>query len=226
MKKPIFYTELAYLLGILFLALGASLMTRADFGLSMVIAPAYLLHLKISGILPFFSFGMAEYTLQAILLLAMIIILRKFKITYLFSFATAVLYGFALDAFLMITTFIPYNLLPVRIILFVIGLIATSLGVSLIFHTYISPEVYELFVKELSEKFKIDLYKVKTAYDCASCAIAIIMSFAFFGLWQFEGVKFGTIICALINGFLIGKISLLLEKIWDFKDKFSLRKYF
>ena len=62
MKKTVFYTEAAYLLGIVLLAFGTSLMELADFGMSMIVAPAYLLHLKLSQILPFFSFGMAEYT--------------------------------------------------------------------------------------------------------------------------------------------------------------------
>ena len=69
MKKKIFYTEYAYVIGIVLLALSTALTVLADFGVSMVIAPAYLLHLKVSEYLPFFSFGMAEYTLQAVLLL-------------------------------------------------------------------------------------------------------------------------------------------------------------
>ena len=62
MKKSVFYTELSYVFGMLILALGFAMMTYADFGLSMVVAPAYLLHLKVSQYLPFFSFGTAEYT--------------------------------------------------------------------------------------------------------------------------------------------------------------------
>ena len=86
MKKKIFYTELSYIIGLCSLALSAALMEKADFGVSMVVAPAYLLHLKISQFLPFFSFGMAEYTLQAVLLLLMVLVLRKFKVSYLFAF--------------------------------------------------------------------------------------------------------------------------------------------
>ena len=39
-------TELAYVLGLVILAFGTALMERANFGMSMVVAPAYLLHLK------------------------------------------------------------------------------------------------------------------------------------------------------------------------------------
>ena len=79
MKKPIFYTELAYIFGLLILAVSTALTERADFGVSMVIAPAYLLHLKVSQFLPFFTFGMAEYTFQALLLVVAMLVLRKAK---------------------------------------------------------------------------------------------------------------------------------------------------
>ena len=71
MKK--FYSEICYVLGILLLGLGSSMMTKADFGLSMVVAPAYILHLKMSEFWSFFSFGMAEYVFQAFLLVLVIV---------------------------------------------------------------------------------------------------------------------------------------------------------
>lgn len=43
MKKK-FSTELAYVLGIVLVAWGVVLMEKADFGVSMVVAPAYLLY--------------------------------------------------------------------------------------------------------------------------------------------------------------------------------------
>ena len=85
MKKRVFYTELSYILGIVILAIGTVFMEHANLGMSMVVAPAYLVYLKMSQIFPFFTFGMAEYTLQAVILILMIVILRRFKITYFFS---------------------------------------------------------------------------------------------------------------------------------------------
>ena len=73
MKRK-FYTEAAYGIGILALALGTALMERADFGMSMVVAPAYLIYLKVSSYLDWFSFGMAEYCFQAFLIIVLSII--------------------------------------------------------------------------------------------------------------------------------------------------------
>jgi len=78
-EKKTFYCEVAYIIGIIILAFGTALMEKADFGMSMIVAPAYLLHLKISPHLPFFSFGVAEYVFQAFLLVLLSLVLRKVK---------------------------------------------------------------------------------------------------------------------------------------------------
>lgn len=221
-----FYTEAAYFIGLAALAFGTALMEAANFGVSMVVAPAYLFYLKLSPIFPFFTFGMAEYTLQAVLLVLLGLVMKRFKVSYLFSFVTAVIYGLMLDGFMLLTAMCPASTMALRIAFYILGMIFCAIGVSLLFHTYIAPEAYELFVKELSAKSGRDIHKVKTAYDCISCAVGILLSFLFFGLWRFEGVKLGTIFCALINGRLIGLCSAFFEKHFAFEDGLPLREKF
>ncbi len=225
-EKKTFYTELAYLLGLVLLALGTALMEKADFGLSMVVAPAYLVHLKVSQSLEWFTFGMAEYCLQAALLLAMSLVFRRFKPMYLFSFCTALLYGFILDVWIGLVEYLPNNGLAAQFVFYFIGLFLCAVGVSLLFHTYIAPEAYELLVKEITAQLHGNIAVIKTIYDCCSCSVAVILSFAFFGLWHLEGVKAGTILCALVNGWLIGKFGARFEKNFHFRDAFRLRKFF
>ena len=225
-RKKVFSNELAYILALLTLAFGTALMEAANFGVSMVVAPAYLLHLKISQYLPFFSFGMAEYSLQAVLLIVTVVIMRRFKLSYLFSFVTAVLYGFTLDAWMWLVGMISSEAIIVRILFYLVGMLFCSIGVSLFFHTYIAPEAYELFVKEVSARMGINIHKFKTGYDCVSCFLSILLSFAFFGLWHFEGVKLGTVFCALVNGWIIGQCTKFFNKHWRFEDKLPLRHLF
>lgn len=59
-----------------------------------------------------------------------------------------------------------------------------------------------------------------------SVVLGIALSFSFFGFGVFEGVKLGTIICAVVNGFLIGPFSKMLEHFFEFKNKFKLKKHF
>ncbi|MBR6084887.1 MAG: hypothetical protein IKP61_04660 [Spirochaetales bacterium] len=224
--KRTFYSELAYVFGIIFVAFGVAFMEMVDFGVSMVVAPAYILHLKLSETWSFFTFGMAEYTLQAVLLIVMMLVLRKFKLSYLFSFVTAVIYGFVLDLCMSAVSGIPHETMMARILYYALGMVLCAIGISLFFHTYIAPEVYELFVKEVSAKFNVEIHRFKTGYDICSCLVGVILSFCFFGLWVFRGVRWGTIVCALINGSIIGLCSKFFDRFFIFKDGLNLRKYF
>ncbi len=225
MKKR-FFTEAAYFIGIIVLAIGTAFMERADFGMSMIVAPAYILHLKISEYFKFFSFGMAEYVVQAILIIMLLLIQRKGKLSYLFSFVTAVFYGFILDGAVFMISMIPYDAFAFRVGYYAAGMLMCATGVSLLFNTYISPEAYELFVKEISAKLNISISRVKTVYDCSSCVAAVIMSFAFFGFGRFEGISWGTFICAVLNGWLIGRAASVFKHFFEFRDGLPFRKYF
>lgn len=224
--KKIFYAELAYVVGILTLALGTALMERADFGMSMVVAPAYILHLKISPFFPAFTFGMAEYCLQTVLILGLCLTLRRFKKGYIFSFVTAVVYGLVLDGIMALTSAIPADLFASRVALFILGMLGCSVGVAFLFHSYFAPEAYELVVKEVAEKYGFGISKTKTVYDLVSLSASVVLSFCFFGFLHFEGVKLGTLITALANGWMIGRISAWLDAKFSFRDRWNLRKYF
>lgn len=226
MKKRTLYAEAAYLLGIVILALGTALMEKAAFGMSMVVSPAYILHVKISEFLPFFTFGMAEYTFQAFLLVILCIVKRKFRMIFLFSFVTAVIYGFTLDGVMLLCSGLPADGIVWRILWYILGMVICSMGVALLFHTYIAPEAYELFVKVIAVDHGWEISRVKTVYDCVSCAVSVILSFVFFGFGTFVGVNWGTVVCALINGSIIGACTALLKKCFTFADALPWRKYF
>ena len=226
MKKKTFYSELCYVFALIIIAFGSAFAEKANFGMSMVVAPAYILHLKISQFLPWFSFGVAEYFFQGLLVLITVIVMRKFKVTYLFSFVTAIIYGTFLDLAMSIISGFPEDTLLLRIVWYIIGALLCSFAVSLFFHTYLSPEAYELIVKELSSKFNWNINKVKTSYDCTSAGLSIVLSFVFFGFGVFRGIGVGTVISALMNGFLISRFSKLLERSFKFKNALKIDKFF
>ena len=226
MKKIRFYTETAYILGLVLLAIGTAMMEKADFGVSMVVAPAYLVYLKLNPVLPFFTFGMAEYLLQLVLLVALAIFQRKLRLCHLFSFITAFIYGLLLDGAMALTGLIVSDSMALRFFFYLAGMVVCAAGVSMLFNTYITPEAYELVVKELSASLHCPTHKVKTAYDLCSCAAAVLLSFLFFGFGVFEGVKLGTVFCALVNGSMIGLFSRLWSCRLDFSDAMKLRPLF
>ena len=75
-------SEATYVAAIILLSFAVAILSAADFGISMIVAPAYLLSLK-TGVL---TFGQAEYVIQAGLVVVLCVILRKFRFVYLFSF--------------------------------------------------------------------------------------------------------------------------------------------
>ncbi|MBQ5739700.1 MAG: hypothetical protein IIV78_04745, partial [Oscillospiraceae bacterium] len=131
-----------------------------------------------------------------------------------------------LDAMMWLVAFLPHEGFLLRTVFYFLGMALGAVGVSFIFKTYIAPEVYELFVKEVALKLQKPIPKVKTVYDCCSCALGIAFSFAFFGFGVFEGVKLGTVLCALINGRMIGFVTAWLDKTYVFTDTYPLKKYF
>ena len=198
--------EAAYLLGIPLLALGVLFMVKADFGVSMVVAPAYLVHLRF----PVLTFGMAEYLIQALLLLSLAVIRRGFSKAWLFSFITALYYALVLDGLSFLIIPQPAGLLAWRIAYFLLGTLIASLGIALLFRTDIPLLVYELFVKEMAGVLGLAVHRFKFLYDMSSLTLAAFLTFLFFG--EIRGIGWGTLAAALGNGWIIGGLGSLLDR--------------
>ena len=238
MKKKLgFYTEIAFFLGLAILAFGTSMtkygggMTIFGIpmgGMSMVVAPVFIIA---DGFKELFNltipdgllYGITECLFQAIILALTMIVMRKAKLCYLLSFAAAVIYsGILTLSNVLIFEKIPVTL-PAQIVIYILGVIFCCAGIALLLYGYFPPEAYEMFVKEISAKFKKPISIVKIFYDCGSLVLSLILCLVF---WSFGNIGVGTIVCAFLNGILIGLFQKLYSKIFNFKDKFKLRKYF
>ena len=182
MKKPTRCGEASFLLGVIVLGFGTALMQLSRFGMSVVVTPAYVLSAWLGVIPP----GAMCYICQGLLIVLTSLMMRRFRVTYLFSFLNAVLFGLSVDFFAQICFpgVHPETVLG-RIALFVPGFLCNSLGVAMLFHTYFPPQAPELFVKELAGKRGWQLYKVKYGYDLCSCALSIGLSYLMLGKWDF-----------------------------------------
>lgn len=221
MKKLRFPQEALYLVALVTMAIGVTLTDKAGFGFSMVVAPAYIFS-EWLGI----SFGTAEYLFQGALLIVMSLILRRFRLSFLFSFVTAFLYGLILDGCIVLFVFLPNETILLRILWFILGLLITAPAVAMFYRVYISPEVYELFVKELSAAFRIKTERFKIGYDVGSVLFAVILSFAVFGFGEFRGIGWGTLVTVLCNGLLIGATLRFVDRRFDFYPALPFEKYF
>lgn len=227
MKKLKFPSEIAYIVGLAILSLGTCLMEKANFGLSMIAAPAYLLSkLLTKTVSSFFTFGRCEIMLEAIVVTILCLIIRKFKIGYLFSLLSGVIYGLTLDVWIYLFRNIELVTFDVRIVYFLLGQVATAFGIALQFKSYFPPAAYDFFVKEASKHFNISVPKFKTGFDIVFVIISITLSFAIFGIGHFEGIKLGTVVVALVNGTTIGLATQVIDRLLSFFDLLKLKKLF
>ncbi len=222
MKKITIHSEIIYLLSIIILAFSVAMLASADFGVSMIVAPAYILSQKLG----FITFGQAEYLIQGVLFIAFCIIVKKFKVTYLFAFLTCVIYGLCLDLFrLIIPAFNPSVTAPgsfelwLRIVYFAVGEILTAFSIALCFRTYLFPQVVDFFVVGVTNVYKLNRAKFKTITDICFLSVSLILSLAFFK--GFVGINFGTIILTFINGPIIALMGRLFDRFFTVKPLFS-----
>lgn len=212
MKNLSLSGEAVYLIAICLLSLAVAMISAANFGLSMIVAPAYLVSVK-TGVL---TFGQAEYVVQLILFAVFCVVIKKFKLVYVSSFVTCLIYGAALDLWRLIPAFNPDITPPgsmatwLRITYFIVGVLLTSFSIALFYKTYLYPQVYDFFVKGVSAKYGFKIAKFKTIFDLCCLAAGVALSFAFFG--ELRGIGAGTFVMAAINGFLIGCFGKLIDK--------------
>lgn len=218
-KKIRKMNEAAWVIGIIVCALGVCMCTKANFGLSMIAAPPYILHVWLRDMLPWFTQGTSEYVWQALVMVIMCVAIRGFKARYLLSFGTAVLSGLALDGWIWIFGGNgAYEEMWLRIVMFVVGELVTTLAVAFIFRTTLPIQIYELAVCEIATKFGFDKNKVKLVNDILMLVVSAIMSFVLTG--GLGGFGVGTIIITVVNAPLIAMFGKLIDKMFVFDSRF------
>ena len=230
MKKINKSGELLWLFGIIFVALGVSICSKADLGVSMIAAPAFVLHDAIAPHFSGFSVGVAEYLIQGLLLVLMCLIIRRFDRRYLLAFLVAVIYGYVLDLFLFLLGGLSVSSIPLRFLMLLVGDCITAFGVSCFFRTYMPLEVYELFVAEISAAFHVDINKVKWGFDLSLLTVSVALALLLFDVHDFDwstisyksyhSIGPGTIITTIINAPIIAMMSRFAERVFDPTPRF------
>ena len=222
MKKIKVNNEAAYFFAIVLIAFAVALTAAADLGVSMIVAPAYILSLKFE----FLTFGQWEYVLQSLIFIAFCIIKRKVRLIYFTSFLNCVVYGAVLDFFRKVIPLfnaeaVPPDTIPLpyKILMMAVGMLLTTFSVALFFKAYLYPQVYDFFVKGVSSHYKIPIGKFKIFYDISSFTVSCILTLVLFG--GFKGVGVGTVVMALLNGLIINFFDNWLTKHVEFVPAFK-----
>ncbi len=231
MKKIPRSSELLWLFGIVFVALGVSLCSKADLGVSMIAAPAFIVSEALLPLSSFFSVGVTEYLIQGLLLVLLCLVLRRFDTRFLYGFAVAVIYGYTLDLFLWMFSGLALNAVWLRWLFLLLGDTITALGVACFFRTLWPLQVYELFVAEVAVGFRLPIAKVKLGFDLSLLLLSLVLAFTLFGDvatfdWGaigatcFHSIGLGTLLTTAINSPLIALWGKLLDKVFDKAPRF------
>ena len=223
MKKFQKASELLWLLGTLFVALGVALCSKADLGVSMIAAPAFVVQEAIAPLSAALTVGVTEYIIQGLLLIILCVVVGRFNWRYLLAFAVAVVYGYVLDLFLWMIGGITLTAVWMRWVMLLVGDMVTAFGVACFFRTYMPLQVYELFVAELADRFNIPIGKVKFAFDNTLLVLSILLALVLFGDvatfdWStigyasFHSIGLGTIVTTIINSPLIATMGKLIDR--------------
>ena len=211
-KKTLKLGEAAWIIGNILCALGNCLVSKSAFGLSAIIAPAFILNRKIG----FLTVGVCEYIIQGVLLALCCLIIGKFKGKFIATICNILFYGLCFDIINALLSFIqPTNIAP-RIVIAAVGMTITGFAVALMLRTYIPPSTYEIFVKEVAEAKKFNVNKMKLVFDASMLALTVVMMFTLLGGFYVDIIGPLTIITAFMNSVLIGFFGKLLDKYCDF----------
>ena len=231
MKKISRSSELLWLMGIVFVALGVAICSKADLGVSMIAAPTFVIQEAVSPLWSGFSVGVVEYLVQGLVLVILCVTVRRFNWRYLLAFAVAVVYGYTMNFFLWILGGVSFDAVWLRWVMLLVGDVLVAFGVACFFHTYMPLQVFELFVAELADRYKLNIHRVKTVFDLTLLAVSVSLALILFGDigsfdWRsvgyssFHSIGLGTLVTTAINSPLISLMSRLIKRIFEPSARF------
>ena len=231
MKKISKSSELLWLFGIIFVAFGVAICNKADLGVSMIAAPAFVVQEALHSLWGGFTVGVVEYALQGVLLVILCLFVRRFNWRYLLAFAVAVLYGYTLDLAMWLLSPVVLEAVWLRWVMLLVGDIVTAFGVACFFRTYMPLQVYELFVAETAFCYRFPLPRVKLYFDLSLLCISVLLALFLFGDvagfdWStiyyasFHSIGLGTLVTTVINSPIIALMGKLIDRIFDPSPRF------
>lgn len=204
-----------FIVGLYINSLGVSMVTKANLGTSPISSIPYVLSLQ-------FSYSLGQFTIIfSIFLIALqLIILRKnFKLEHILQIPVSIVFGYFIDISMLLLSFVNPQNYFIKILYLILGCIILGIGVYMEVLANVVMLPGESFVRAVVVTGKTEFGITKIIFDVSMTVIAGVMSFVFFGTLQ--GVREGTIIAALLVGFIaraLGRwLAFLPEKIYGIK---------
>ena len=185
-----------FLIGLFVNSLGVSLITKASLGTSPISSIPYVLSLS-------FPFTLGNFTIffSVFLILLQLLILRKnFKLEHVLQIPVSVVFGYFIDLTMILFGWVNPQSYIMKVFYLLIGCLILGFGVYMEVLADVVMLPGESFVRAIVITWKTNFGTTKICFDVSMSVIAAILSFVFKG--QLNGVREGTIIAALLVGFI------------------------
>ena len=191
-----------FLVGLFVNSLGVSLITKANLGTSPISSIPYVLSM-------YFPFTIGNFTIffSIFLIVLQLIILRKnFKLEHILQIPVSIIFGYFIDLTMILFSWVNPEAYVMKIVYLLIGCLILGVGVYMEVLADVVMLPGESFVRAIVLTWKTNFGTTKICFDVSMAVIAAVLSFVFAG--RLDGVREGTVIAALLVGFiarLIGK---------------------
>jgi len=185
-----------FFIGLYINSLGVALITKASLGTSPISSIPYVLSLN-------FPFTLGNFTIffSLFLIFLQLLILRKnFKLEHFLQIPISVLFGYFIDWSMILLGFVNPHLYLMKLIYLLIGCLILGFGVYTEVLANVAMLPGESFVRAIVMTWHTEFGVTKICFDVSMAVIAGVLSFVFAG--KLDGVREGTIIAALLVGFV------------------------
>ena len=193
-----------YAVGLLFMAFGVAFSVNSGLGVSPVNSLPYVVSLVL-GV----DMGSCVIAVFCCYVLVQIVIYRRdFKWVNLTQILFSTLFGYFVDFAKAVVGDFALPTYPGQLIMLAVSMVFVALGVCLYMDAGLVNMPMEGMTNAIAERIvKKPFHDVKVAVDCLAVAAAILLSFV--GLGGLEGIREGTLLCAL----LVGKMMKPMQKV-------------
>ncbi|MGB8220593.1 MAG: DUF6198 family protein [Methanoregula sp.] len=188
---------LVLILGLFFMGIGISLVTRSTLGTSPISSVPYVLSLALPV-----TFGEFTFVITLLFFIAEVLIIgRTFPKIQYFQIIVALLLGTFVDVGMFLSAGVNPGIYPEQIAIVLLGSVVLALGIFLQITANVILNPGEGLVRAIAEKTHRRFGIVKVMFDSTLVASAAVISFAAFG--TIEGLREGTVISAILVGYII-----------------------
>jgi uncharacterized membrane protein YczE len=209
-----FYGEFALILGLLLNACAMAFFAKANVGMSTLSLASFVLN----RIFPRLSYGTWNYLIQCAMMIVLVVLIRKIRLSFILSFGLAILYGLLIDFCSFLIVGFPVSLIA-RIAYYLIGFLGLSIGTAFLIQCEMPILPFDTFMKEISVHFRVSYKGLRTWFDLSTIAISAVLGY--WRLGSFVGIGVGTLLNALFIGISVSFVASGMDMRFSFVPRFE-----